>query len=94
MDGKRKKSTQKLLDERKDSNQTKYKRGIPYYDFKVGKLTFVSAKKLEAEVKRREEQTKQEVCLLDILGTHVGLCAFVSFFSWKNSSLLKVEGNN
>lgn len=42
-------------------SQATYRRGIPHYDYKVGKLKFFSAKSLEAVVKKREEEKKAEV---------------------------------
>lgn len=42
-------------------SQATHRRGIPHYDYKVGKLKFFSAKSLEAVVKKREEEKKAEV---------------------------------
>ena len=42
-------------------SQATYRRGIPHYDYKVGKLKFFSAKSLEAMVKKREDEKKAEV---------------------------------
>ena len=41
--------------------QATYRRGIPHYDYKVGKLKFFSAKSLEAAMKKKEEEKKAEV---------------------------------